>query len=363
MSNARELAELGGSYGTGGFVGMKNRIINGAMVIDQRNAGASVTVNSSSAPYCPDRWNGRLQQASGAFTMQQSTTVPAGFINSLLFTVTNTTAPAAGNRVHFRQIIEGYNVADLGWGGASAASVTLSFWVRSSVTGLYGVGFINSAENRSYVGTYTISSANTWEYKTIVVPGDTAGTWVTDNGNGIRLTFDLGSGTSFNASSANTWVAQEACRTSSCVSWQQNSGATFYITGVQLEKGSTATSFDYRPYGTEFALCQRYFQSFKRAGEDNNCGWIATSYNANSIYMPVQFFTIMRRVPDVLSGGSWRTRQSNLNIFTASFAYQQSGTVGCILSQSGSTNSASSVFWVEPDGSFSSAYLAFNGEL
>ena len=262
------------SVNGGPIAGSRNRVINGDMRIDQRNAGASVSVNSASSPYCPDRFEARIQQATAGMTAQQSTTVPAGFINSLLMTVTNTTAPAAGNRVHIRQIIEGFNVADLGWGSASAQTVTLSFWVRSSVTGTYGVGFINSAENRSYVGTYIVNTANTFEYKTITLPGDTSGTWITNNGNGIRLVFDLGSGTSFNAT-ANTWVAQEACRTSGCVNFQQNSGATFYITGVQVEPGSTATPFERRSYGQELALCQRYFE-FISAG---NLAGVANSTN------------------------------------------------------------------------------------
>jgi hypothetical protein len=250
---------------------LKNRIINGDMVIDQRNAGASVTFNqANSGFYSVDRFNAYCQQATGAFTAQQDTTVPTlssgAFVNSLKFTVSNTTAPGSTNRVLFRQIIEGLNVADLGWGSSSAATVTLSFWVRSSVTGTYGVGFINSAENRSYVGTYTISSANTWEQKTITVPGDTTGTWLTNNSNGIRVAFDLGSGSSFNASSSGTWVAQEACRTSSCVNWQQNSGATFYITGVQLERNTTATPFEWLPISTELALCQRYYQQIQPGG-------------------------------------------------------------------------------------------------
>lgn len=251
----------GAAFNSNGLF-FRNRIINGDMRIDQRNNGASVTVNSSSAPYCPDRWNSRVQQASGAFTVQRSTTVPtgAGFNNSVFLTVTNTTAAGSTNRVHIRQIIEGYNIADLGWGTASALTITLSFWVRSSVTGTYGVGFINSSETRSYVGTYVVNSANTWEKKSITVPGDTSGTWETGDSNGIRVTFDLGSGSSYNASSANTWVAQEAARTSSCVNWQQNSGATLYLTGVQLETGSVATPFERRPYGVEFLLCQRYYQ-------------------------------------------------------------------------------------------------------
>ena len=271
--------------------GLKNRIINGDMVIDQRNAGASLTINSTtSGTYSVDRFNAYCQQTSGAFTVQQSTTVPTltrgAFTNSLLFTVTNTTAPGSTNRVLLRQIIEGLNVADFGWGTSSATSITLSFWVRSSIIGTYGVGFINSAENRSYVGTYTISSANTWEQKTITVAGDTTGTWLTNNSNGIRVAFDLGSGTGYNASSANTWVAQEACRTSSCVNWQQNSGATFYITGVQLEIGSTATPFERRQFGNELALCQRYFTTSYYPA--NKLG-TATTTNQIQFTAPVAF--------------------------------------------------------------------------
>ena len=280
----------------GPISGTRNRIINGDMRIDQRNAGASVSVNSASSPYCPDRFQARIEQATAGMTAQQSTTVPAGFINSLLMTVTNTTAPAAGNRVHTRQIIEGFNVADLGWGSASAQTVTLSFWVRSSVTGTYGVGFINSAENRSYVGTYIVNTANTFEYKTITLPGDTSGTWITNNGNGIRLTFDLGSGTSFNAT-ANAWVAQEACRTSGCVNFQQNSGATFYLTGVQLEPGTVVTPFERRSYGQELALCQRYF--FKINGNIFCMSYNSASGINNELYGFTSFPVPMRSSPTV----------------------------------------------------------------
>ena len=321
------------------YTGFKNRLINGGMTIDQRNVGTSVTANAGTAPYCPDRWNGRVQQASGAFTMQQSTVAPAGFVNSLLLTVTNTTAPAAGNRVHVRQIIEGFNVADLGWGTANAQPVTLSFWVRSSLTGLYGVGFINQPENRSYVGTYTISAANTWEFKTITVPGDTTGTWQTNNTDGIRLTFDLGSGTSYNASSAGTWVAQEACRTSSCVNWQQSSGATFYITGCQLEKGQTATSFDIRSIGTELALCQRYYsKSYLQTvvpGSASATGAPGRFVDAVSNYASIQIFfpQSMRATPTVTpynpSTGTINQMRTDAKNIAASVS--DPGPVGCFI--------------------------------
>jgi hypothetical protein len=302
MTRARELAELATAYDSGGSLGFRNRIINGDFRIDQRNAGASVTINTSTAgTYSVDRFNGYCQQASGAYTMQQVATVPTlangAFTNSLKFTVTNTTAAGSTNRVLFRQIIEGYNVADLGWGSSSATSITLSFWVNSSVVGTYGVGFINSAENRSYVGTYAVNSANTWEFKTITVQGDTSGTWLTNNSNGIRVAFDLGSGSNYNAASASTWVAQEACRTSGCVSWQQNSGATFYITGVQLEKGSTATSFDYRPYGTEELLCKRYYTKFVSLGASYVGIGVGVAESSTSSSIVVKYPVTMRAAP------------------------------------------------------------------
>jgi hypothetical protein len=235
-----------------GYPAFKNRIINGAMVIDQRNAGASVTGSG----YSVDRFYNAFTSTNA--TQQRSTTVPQGFTNSLLVTVTTATAPGTSSLAYISQTIEGFNVADMDFGKATAVTFTLSFWVRSSLTGTYAVGFLNSAQNRSYVATYTINAANTWEQKTITVTGDTSGTWLTDNGKGLSIFWDLGSGSNYQAT-AGSWQAGLFLRTSGSNNFANTLSATFYITGVQLEKGSTATSFDYRPYGTELALCQRYY--------------------------------------------------------------------------------------------------------
>ena len=243
--------------GSTNYTGFKNRIINGGMVIDQRNAGASVTV--SSYGYVLDRF-GFNCSGGGAFTVQRSTTAPTGFVNSQALTVsTPDSSIAAGDVYQSFHKIEGYNVADLNFGTVNAQTFTLSFWVRSSITGTYAVGLCNNAFNRSYVSTYTVNVANTWEQKTITVVGDTSGTWVTDNNIGLNISFDIGSGTNYNTT-AGAWGAGNFSRTSGSVNWIATSGATFYITGVQLEKGSVATSFDYRPYGTELQLCQRYYE-------------------------------------------------------------------------------------------------------
>jgi hypothetical protein len=236
--------------------GFRNRIINGDMRIDQRNAGASVTATSS-FPFSVDRWWG-YEDATGSFTMQRSTTAPAGFTNSVVLTVSSAdTSLGAAEQYIFNQSIEGLNVSDLGWGTANAKTVTLSFWVRSSVTGTYPVAIINSASNRSYVSTYSISSANTFEYKTITIPGDTSGTWLTDNGIGLMVRFSLGAGSDFQTT-ANQWNGSYELTTSSCTNLMATSGATLHLTGVQLEVGSVATPFERRDYGRELIMCQRY---------------------------------------------------------------------------------------------------------
>jgi len=237
---------------------LKNRIINGAMVIDQRNAGASLTPANQ---YTLDRWTIFNSQAS-KLTVQQnagSVTPPTGFTNYLGVTSSSAYTVLTGDYFILSQMIEGYNMADLDWGTANAKTVTISFWVRSSLTGNFGASVRNSTGTRSYPFTYTISAANTWEYKTITIPGDTSGTWQTTNSTGIEFSFSLGIGSTYSGT-ANTWSSSNFVQPTGSTSLVGTNGATLYITGVQLEIGSTATPFERRMYGQELINCQRYFQ-------------------------------------------------------------------------------------------------------
>lgn len=251
-------AQLYGVASPPNSMGFRNRIINGDMRIDQRNAGASVTPATDT--YTLDRWGYAASQAS-KFTVQQnaaSVTPPAGFTNYLGATVASAVTIGASDFFWIQQFIEGFNIADLGWGTASAQSVTLSFWVRSSLTGTFGGALQNSANNRSYPFSFTISAANTWEYETITIAGDTTGTWLTTNGKGIRLSFGLGVG-SDRAGTAGSWAAANYASATGATSVVGTAGATFYITGVQLEAGTVASPFERRDYGRELMMCQRYY--------------------------------------------------------------------------------------------------------
>jgi hypothetical protein len=239
----------------------RNRIINGAMSISQGAAGATITPAVTSA-YATNYPVDRFQVIVGAaskLTTAQSSVAPTGFNFSTLITSSSAYTVGSGEVFVIRQNIEGFNTADLGWGAAGAASITLSFWVRSSLTGTFGGSVQNSASNRSYPFTYSIASANTWEQKTVTIAGDTSGTWIgATNGIGLRVNFGLGVGSTFSGT-AGAWAGSDFDSATGAVSVVGTNGATFYITGVQLEKGTTATSFDYRPYGTELNLCQRYY--------------------------------------------------------------------------------------------------------
>ena len=239
----------------------RNRIINGGMVFDQRNNGAAVTP-SADPQYTLDRWVFQRSQASKFSTQQNagSVTPPNGFSNYL--GITSLSAYSIGSSDYFlvQQKLEGFNTADLAWGTANAKTVTVSFWVRSSLTGTFGGAVRNSAENRSYPFSYTISVADTWEQKSITIAGDTTGTWVgATNGIGLSLAFGFGVGSTYSGT-AGSWAGANYASATGATSVVGTSGATFYITGVQLEEGSVATPFEHRQYGQELALCQRYFE-------------------------------------------------------------------------------------------------------
>ena len=303
-SNTSTLPATTGTLAVGSqLMSLRNRIINGAMTIDQRNAGASVT--PTNGQYVTDRWKFLLTQAS-KLTAQQSSTAPTGFNNSLLVTSSSAYSIGSGDAFVLQQFIEGFNFADLGWGTASAKTVTLSFQVYSSLTGTFGGSIVNNAIDRSYPFSYTVSAANTWTTVSVTIAGDTSGTWVgATNGIGARINFGLGVGSTL-ASTAGSWAAGYYLSATGATSVVGTSGATFYITGVQLEVGSSATGFEYRQYGQELALCQRY--CFNVAQDTS----VLSMYNGLSRGSGTYFYSIPTPV-------AMRT--------TPSFAVSNSGTV------------------------------------
>ena len=268
----------GYSLGAGNSSLLKNKIINGQMVIDQRNAGASVTNNGTNAQYAVDRFV-LLGSVTTKYTAQQnagSITSAVGFQNYLGITSSSAYSVGAGDYFCTQQSIEGLNVADLGWGTANAKTVTLSFQVYSSLTGTFGGSLTNSASNRSYPFTYSIPVANTWTSISVTIAGDTSGTWLTTNGIGIKITFGFGIGSTYSGT-AGAWAGAQYLSATGATSVVGTSGATFYITGVQLEVGSSATGFEYVNYQTSLANCQRYYAKSYATGTAP-----ATAYTAGS---------------------------------------------------------------------------------
>jgi len=286
---------------TSQLFGFRNRIINGDCRIDQRNAGASVTPTGDL--YLVDRWQFQTTTASKLSFQQNagSVTPPAGFTNYLGATSLSAYSIITTDVFVVSQNIEGFNTADLAWGTASAKTITISFWVRSSLTGTFGGSIANSAFNRSYPFIYTINSANTWEQKSVTIAGDTSGTWVTNNGVGIRLLFGLGNG-STRTGTAGAWAGVGYYGANGATSVVGTNGATWYITGVQLEVGSVATPFERRPYGMELALCQRYFQTYTASFQE----WIYNEGNGTvNKWWQSYIYTPMRSNPSASLEGTW----------------------------------------------------------
>ena len=238
----------------------RNRIINGDMRIDQRNAGAAVTIVNDTNQYTADRWQ-VIESSSCVLSAQQVTDAPASFQNSLRLTVTTAAGSVGASEVGIvEQRLEGFNTADFAFGTASASSVTLSFWVKSSITGSFSGSLRNGSSDRAYPFSYTITAADTWEQKSVTIAGDTTGTWVTNNGIGIRLAFDIGSGSN-RRGTAGAWAASNLDGVTGAASIVTTLNATWQVTGVQLEAGSVATPFEHRLYGQELQLCKRYYSN------------------------------------------------------------------------------------------------------
>ena len=309
-------------------VQFRNRVFNGAMEIDQRNVGAN-TVVSSSAPYTLDRFRVQCANHSGTMNVRQDSTSTTGFVNSLrtIVTAANTSMPSGGLTRVFTSL-EGTSINDLGWGTANAKTVTLSFYVRSSNTGTFSGSITNYAEDRSYPFTYTINTANNWEYETITIAGDTSGTWPTSNAGALVINFDLGSG-STQYGTANAWTGSFKTGVTGSTSIMGVVGNNWYVTGIQLEPGSTATPFEHRPYGLELQFCQRYYiKSFRNLTVPANgqytyysgTFWEGSDNGKNEyVYLPV----IMRTSPtftlygdsgkwQVYNGSSWVTSTDSI---------------------------------------------------
>jgi len=259
--------------------GRRNLIINGAMQIDQRNSGSAVTGISDTLNYIPDRFQIRVDgSGSGRMTAQQVTDAPANFKNSLKITVTTPDAsPTASEGYAIRQSIEGQNMSHLNFGTSDAQTITVSFYVKSSVTGDFSLNLGNGSSTRWYGALYTVNTADTWERKTVTLVGDTTGTWASDNTSGLVVVFGLGGGSS-RTTTADAWQTLSGTQTFTTggTNLFATSSATFQITGVQLEVGSVATPFEHRSYGEELLACYRYY--YKLFPE------ISGSYCSGSIY-------------------------------------------------------------------------------
>jgi hypothetical protein len=301
-------------------MGFRNRIINGDMRIDQRNNGVAATI-SGTTTFVLDRWLPQRNGSLNNYTAQRVSIAPPGHSFSQQFTMGTGVTPGVGDYAYLLQAIEGFNISDLAWGTTSALAVTVSFWVRSSLTGVFGGSVRNSAGTQSYVFSFPINAANTFEYKTVTIPGATTGTWNTDNTTGITLNFDLGVGQLY-STTAGSWQGGNFFGLVGGVKLAANTGATLNITGIQFEQGVVATAFERRDYGRELMMCQRYYwQGSVSIGPEyeNSAGSIPA---ATRISFPVT----MRAIPVIafptnISAALSNTPQSTF-ISTSGFSYQ-----------------------------------------
>lgn len=301
----------------------KNLIINGDMRINQRG-NYSTTVNSTSVTPAVDRWLGRGKGSAGVFNILATSENSNGFNNHVVLDVTTASTPSGTDSYRFQQMIEGYNIGKLNWGTASAKSITLSFWVKSTLTGTFGGSIANGDYNRFNPFSYTISAANTWEYKTVTIAGDTSGTWDTTNGLGMRVNFSIGAGSS-RLGTAGTWTSSVLEGVTGQTNHIATNSSNLRITGVQVEEGTYATDFEHLQFGQQMQLCQRYFYSLG--------GTAAYEFIAHGMFtgttnplLRIELPVKMRSAPTLSTSGTFLTKAGSSNLSTASFSVDQSAT-------------------------------------
>ena len=276
--------------------GRRNLIINGDMRINQRSWTSAAVTNA----FTVDRWK-VIEQTDGAITAEQSTDAPDGFGNSFKITVTSADSSLGTTQyARVQQNIEGTNIVGLAFGTASAKTITISFYVKSSLTGTFSGCVRAIGVNRSYPFTYAISSADTWEAKSVTISGDTGGAWDVSTSGGISLFLTLCSGSDYDAP-AGAWETTGASAAEGGVNVLATNGATIQWTGVQLEVGAVATPFEHRSYGEELALCQRYF--YKLQGSLYGIGFY---YTSGDFRLSIDFPVDMRSNPTLTSTGTFR---------------------------------------------------------
>tara|TARA_B100000131_G_scaffold315945_1_gene355241 strand:+ start:521 stop:1708 length:1188 start_codon:yes stop_codon:yes gene_type:complete len=324
-------ARITGMTGGGGL-SHRNKVINGAMTVSQRATSASVSGDSNGVYKVCDRFKFRVK-GGAAYTTSQSSTSPDGFSKSLKVDITTADTSLSGDdQAWVAQYIEAQNLQDLSYGTSGAQSITLSFYVRSNKTGTYFVA-LNQADNgyKNIGFQYTINSANTWERKSFLIPGDTSGVINDDNGTGLELYWWLAAGPTYTSGSIrSSWTTYSNgdFGAGQSINLLDSTSNEWYLTGVQLEVGDTATSYEHRSFGDELARCQRYYcKSYNYGtapGTDTMVGskwgrnYSADGRSANTCQ--VTFPVTMRDTPTVTfrgihtgATGKWTTGSSNPN--------------------------------------------------
>lgn len=305
MGRSKDIANLGSSATSLDTVG-SNLLINGAHTIDQRNSGSSATVTNGADHFIADRFR-FSENSSATFSAQQVSDAPVGFEKSSKITVTGTDSSLAGTEFHrILQPIEGSNISHLNWGSSNAKTLTLTFHVKSSLTGQFYVFAFNNAANRTFLSGYTIDAANTWEKKTITINGDTSGTWLTTNLVGIYLGWSLGTGSTYQSNTLDAWQGSFAMAKSDQVNFGATNSATWQVTGCQLEVGS-ATDFEHEPYSVTLAKAQRYYAKIENtAGAEKYLG-LLQAYASGSVFGVIADYPqIMRTTPTVTQSGTFK---------------------------------------------------------